>query len=253
MTDHGGVEPAAAAAPGQPDDDQHAHEQHFLDLARRLNWLRAGVLGANDGIISTAGLVVGVAGATSERSPVLIAGLAGLFAGALSMAGGEFTSVSTQRDTEQAALDKERWELKHLPEQELAELTELYRDRGLQPDLAQEVAIALTKHDALAAHAEVELGIDPDRRTSPWHAAWASMVAFTAGAVLPLLAIVLPPASLRVPVTMVAVTVALVLTGVVSAQLAGSRTGPAVARNVGIGMLAMGVTFAVGAMVGGVV
>ena len=228
----------------------HPREAHANGLASRLNWLRAGVLGANDGIVSTAGLVVGVAGATTQRTPVLLAGLAGLVAGALSMAGGEYVSVSTQSDTEQAALDLERWELDNLPDYELAELTQLYRDKGLSPDLARAVAVQLTEHDALAAHAEAELGLDPHERTNPWQAAWSSMISFTAGALLPLLAIVLPPVSWRVPVTVVAVTAALALTGTVSARLGGAAWRPAVVRNIGVGFLAMGVTFAVGVLVG---
>lgn len=232
-------------------DQPHPHESHAGGLASRLNWLRAGVLGANDGIVSTAGLVVGVAGATAERSTVLLAGLAGLVAGALSMAGGEYVSVSAQSDTERAALDLERWELEHLPEQELEELIRIYEGKGLPRDLAAAVARCLTEHDALAAHAEAELGIDPDERTNPWHAAWSSMIAFAVGAVLPLLAIVLPPLSRRVPVTVAAVTAALVLTGVVSARLGSAPPMPAVARNVGVGLLAMAVTFAVGSLVGG--
>lgn len=231
-------------------DRDHVHEPHADDLASRLNWLRAGVLGANDGIVSTAGLVVGVAGATTERGPVLVAGLAGLVAGALSMAGGEYVSVSTQSDTEQAALDLERWELEHLPDHELDELTSIYRDKGLSPELARRVALELTAHDALRAHAEAELGIDPQERTSPWSAAWSSLLSFTAGALLPLLAIVLPPLSWRVPVTVVAVTAALVLTGVVSARLGRAPAPPAVARNVGVGLLAMGVTWLIGSLVG---
>lgn len=236
--------------PGPPDEDAHPHEQHEENLATRLNWLRAGVLGANDGIVSTAGLVVGVAGAAADRSALVVAGLAGLVAGALSMAGGEYVSVSTQSATESAALDLERWELAHLPEHELNELTEIYRAKGLPPELAREVAVRLTEHDALAAHAEAELGIDPRERTNPWHAALSSMVAFTAGALLPLLAIVLPPVAWRVPVTAVAVTAALVLTGWVSARLGQARVRPAVLRNVGVGWLAMAVTFAVGSAVG---
>ena len=165
------------------------------------------------------------------------------------MAGGEYVSVSTQRDTEEAALAKERWELKHLPQHELAELTDIYRSRGLGAELAEQVARELTAHDALAAHAEAELGIDPHERTSPWQAAFASMVSFAVGALLPLLAIMLPAPSWRVPVTMAAVTVALAVTGVVSARLGGARLRPAVLRNVGIGLLAMGVTFAVGVVV----
>jgi VIT1/CCC1 family predicted Fe2+/Mn2+ transporter len=214
----------------------HPAEQHHDDLAARLNWLRAGVLGANDGIVSTAGLVVGVAGATTDRSAILVAGLAGLVAGALSMAGGEYVSVSTQADTEQAALDLERWELENLPEDEIEELTA--------------IALQLTEKDALAAHAEAELGIDPDERTNPWHAAWSSMIAFGVGALLPLLAVTLPAAGWRVPVTVVAVTAALALTGMVSARLGKAPRRPAVLRNVGIGLLAMAVTFAVGSLVG---
>lgn len=234
----------------ETDAGYHPAEQHTDDLASRLNWLRAGVLGANDGIVSTAGLVVGVAGATSDRSTLLLVGLAGLVAGALSMSGGEYVSVSTQRDTEQAALDKERWELEHLPEHELAELAEMYEEKGLHPALAREVAVELTAHDALAAHAETELGIDSNARTSPWAAAWSSLVSFSVGALLPLAAVLIPPAGWRVPVTVVAVTAALALTGLVSARLGGAPRTRAIARNVGIGLLAMGVTFAVGSAVG---
>jgi VIT1/CCC1 family predicted Fe2+/Mn2+ transporter len=228
----------------------HPGEQHDETLGARLNRLRAGVLGANDGIVSTAGLVVGVAGASTDRATVLVAGLAGLVAGALSMAGGEYVSVSTQRDTERAALRTESWELAHLPDQELDELTAIYRDKGLDEATAREVAEQLTAKDALAAHAEAELGIDPDERTSPWQAALASMLAFVAGSVLPLLAIALPPLTTRVPVTVVAVTLALALTGVVSARLGRARVRPAVVRNVLVGLLAMGVTFAVGTLIG---
>ncbi len=172
-------------------------EAHGGGLGSRLNWLRAAVLGANDGIVSTAGLVVGVAGATDSRSALLTAGLAGLLAGSMSMAAGEYVSVSTQRDSEKAALAQEKRELATEPQAELIELTELLAGKGLNERLAREVAEELTAHDALRAHAEVELGIDPDELTNPWHAAGASFLAFTAGALLPLLAIVLPPAAHR--------------------------------------------------------
>ncbi len=187
-------------------------EPHGGGMATRLNWLRAAVLGANDGIVSTAGLVVGVAGATSSATAILTAGLAGLFAGAFAMASGEFVSVSSQRDSERALLLLERRELAETPEAELAELASLYRGKGLEPDLARQVATQLTARDAFAAHAEAELGIDPAQIASPWHAAVASFLSFTGGAILPLLAITLTPAG-QVAVTVLAVLAALAATG----------------------------------------
>jgi vacuolar iron transporter family protein len=231
---------------------KHRQEPHHAGLAGKLNRLRAGVLGANDGIVSTAGLVTGVAGATSERTPILIAGLAGVVAGALSMGGGEYVSVSTQSDTEKAAIDLERWELETMPQEEFRELVGLYVGKGLSEELATRVAEELTAKDALASHAEVELGIDPVERTNAWHAAWSSMISFTIGAVLPLLAITLPPPRWRVPVTVVAVTLALIATGVTSARIGLAPVRPAVLRNVVVGLLAMGITFAVGSLVGGI-
>jgi vacuolar iron transporter family protein len=228
----------------------HDGEAHGHGIGARLNWLRAGVLGANDGIVSTAGIVIGVAAATAERGTIATAGIAGLAAGAMSMAAGEYVSVSTQRDTEKALLTKERRELRDMPEEELDELTQIYRDKGLSPDLAAEVARQLTDHDALAAHAEAELGIDPDALTNPWHAAVASMVSFTLGALLPLVAILLPPTAARVWVTAVAVVIALALTGWGSASLGGAPTRPAVLRNIAGGVLAMLVTYGIGALVG---
>jgi VIT1/CCC1 family predicted Fe2+/Mn2+ transporter len=233
-------------------EQAHVGEQHHGDTGARLNWLRAGVLGANDGIVSTAGIVAGVAGATAQLLTIATAGVAGLVAGAFSMAGGEYVSVSTQRDTETALLRREKWELEHLPGDELAELAGIYQAKGLAPDLAQEVARQLTAKDALHAHAEAELGIDPDGLTNPWTAAGASFVSFVGGALLPLLAILLPPQAWRVPVCMVAVVVALALTGTVSARLGGAPVRRAVVRNVGLGLLAMMVTYAVGLLVGGV-
>ncbi len=228
----------------------HEDEPHDESMASRMNWLRAAVLGANDGIVSTAGLVVGVAGATSDRTAILVAGVAGLFAGAMSMAAGEYVSVSTQRDSERALLDKERRELAEEPEEELAELAGIYAGKGLSDDLALQVARELTAHDALGAHAEAELGIDPDDLTNPWHAAWASMVAFTVGALLPLLTIVLVPAGVRVPVTVVSVVLALAGTGWASATLGSSAPRRAVLRNVCGGLLAMLVTYLIGSLVG---
>lgn len=227
-------------------------EAHGGALASRLNWLRAAVLGANDGIVSTAGLVVGVAGATGDRSTLLTAGLAGLLAGSMSMAAGEYVSVSTQRDSEKAALAMEKRELREQPEAELAELTDMLADRGLSRDVAREAAQQLTERDALRAHARVELGIDPDELTNPWHAAWASFVAFTVGALLPLLAIVLPPADWRLGVTVVSVLCALALTGWSSARLGSADVRPAVLRNMGGGALAMAVTYGAGALLGAV-
>lgn len=216
----------------------------------KLNWLRAGVLGANDGIVSTAGLVVGVAAATVDRGPILTAGLAGLAAGAVSMALGEYVSVSTQRDTERAMLARERRELRDLPEQELDELANLYEEKGLSAETARTVAVELTEHDAFAAHADVELGIDPDDLTNPWQAAASSAVSFTTGAMLPLLAILLTPADIRIPVTFVAVLVALALTGSISARLGGSSRVRAVTRVVTGGAIAMVVTYTIGQLFG---
>ncbi|MEU1160816.1 VIT family protein [Streptomyces sp. NPDC005921] len=230
----------------------HDNEAHGGALGSRLNWLRAAVLGANDGIVSTAGIVVGVAGATGDRSTLLTAGLAGLLAGSMSMAAGEYVSVSTQRDSELAALALEKRELKEQPEAELEELTDLLERRGLSREVAGEAAVQLTERDALRAHARVELGIDPDQLTNPWHAALASFLAFTVGALLPLLAIVLPPAEWRLPVTVVSVLAALVLTGWASARLGAAAPGRAILRNVVGGALAMGVTYGAGRLLGAV-
>jgi len=223
-----------------------APEPHAGSLGGRLNWLRAGVLGANDGIVSTAGVVAGVAGATSDLTTILTAGLAAAVAGSLSMAGGEYVSVSTQRDTEAAALDKERLELETMPREEEAELAGLYRNQGLSDGLSTEVARELTAHDALNAHARMELGIDPNELTSPWMAAFASFVSFAIGASLPLLAISLPPDTWRIAVSFVATVIGLALTGWLSARLGDARVGPAVMRNVVVGILTMAVTWGVG-------
>lgn len=229
-----------------PTHDDEPHE----GTGTKLNWLRAGVLGANDGIVSVAGLVVGVAGAHADRGTLFTAGLAGLVAGAVSMALGEYVSVSTQRDTELALLAKEKRELAEEPEEEFAELVSLYRDKGLSERTAHQVALELTEHDALAAHLDAELGLDPEELTNPWHAAIASAISFTLGALLPLLAILLPPESWRVPVTIVAVLLALAVTGAVSARIGGAPARLAVARVVTGGAIGLAVTYAIGTLFG---
>ncbi|WP_039796417.1 VIT1/CCC1 transporter family protein [Nocardia araoensis] len=228
----------------------HPHEPHGNGWASKLNWLRAGVLGANDGIVSTAGLVVGVAAATTDTPALFTAGIAGLSAGAISMAVGEYVSVSTQRDAERALLAKERRELRDEPDYELTELTGIYRAKGLTAETARKVAEELTAHDAFTAHAEAELGLNPAELTNPWQAAFSSAVAFTLGALLPLLAILLPPVTARIPVTFAAVLAALALTGSVSARLGGAPRGRAVVRVVVGGALAMAVTYGIGQLAG---
>ncbi|MDT0157812.1 VIT family protein [Microbacterium sp. ARD32] len=231
-------------------DAIHPAEPHGAGISQKLNWLRAGVLGANDGIVSVASLVVGVAGATTDNSALLIAGLAGLVGGAISMALGEYVSVSSQRDTEQALIHKEREELRTMPDEELAELAQLYRDRGLSEQTAQQVAVELTAHDALAAHLEVELGIDQNDLVNPWHAAISSAISFTIGALLPLLAILLPPPEWRVPVTFVAVLIALAATGTISAKVGGASPARAITRLIIGGALALLATWLIGTLLG---
>ncbi|WP_442785313.1 VIT1/CCC1 transporter family protein [Amycolatopsis sp. H20-H5] len=228
---------------------EHTHEPHE-NVGGKLNWLRAGVLGANDGIVSVAGIVVGVAGATTDNTTILTAGIAGLVAGALSMAGGEYVSVSTQRDTEQALIQLEKLELKNMPEAEERELAEIYEEKGLSPELAARVAKELSEKDALQAHAEAELHIDPDNLTSPWQAAWASLLSFTVGALLPLLAIGWTPVPVRVWACAAAVVFGLVITGWLSARLGNAQIGRAIARNVGVGAITMLITYYVGVLFG---
>lgn len=229
----------------------HPGEAHLQNVGQRLNWLRAGVLGANDGIVSTAGVVIGVAAATPNNVlAIATAGIAAVVAGAFSMAGGEYVSVSTQRDTEKALIAKERWELETMPEEELEELTELYRQRGLSDDLAHQVAVQLTEKDALAAHAEVELGIDHEEFTSPWAAAVSSFIAFTVGALIPLIMILLPVGGHRVWIAAIAVVIGLFLTGWISAALGGAPRGRAILRNVVMGSATMIATYLIGALFG---
>src|SRR5487761_287850 len=195
-----------AAAEGRA---THPREPHSGGTAGRLNWLRAAVLGANDGIVSVAGIVIGVAGATTSRGPIFTAGLAGLVAGAVSMALGEYVSVSSQRDSEHAQIRQEKRELASTPEAELTELTALYEAKGLSAATARTVAAELTARNALAAHLDAELHIDPGDLARPIQAASASALSFISGALLPMLAILLPPAGWRVPVAFAAVLVAL--------------------------------------------
>ncbi|MCT9818943.1 VIT family protein [Microbacterium sp. W1N] len=228
----------------------HTDEPHQAGLAQRLNWLRAGVLGANDGIVSVAAIVVGVAGATSELSPILTAGVAGLVGGAISMALGEYVSVSSQSDSERALIAKEKRELREMPQEELRELAGLYEAKGLSPETARQVAEELTAHDPVAAHLSAELNIDETDVVSAWHAAVASAIAFTIGALLPMLAILLPPAPWRVPVTFVAVLLALALTGWISAHLGGSSKTRAMLRVVIGGAIALAATYGIGSLLG---
>ena len=233
-----------------PTPSFHDDEPHQGGVAQKLNWLRAGVLGANDGIVSVAAIVVGVAGATTATGPILTAGVAGLVGGAISMALGEYVSVSSQSDSERALIAKERRELEEMPEAELDELTELYRQQGLSEETARTVAVELTRHDALAAHLSAELHIDETDVVSPWNAAAASAAAFTIGAILPMVAILLPPEAWRVPVTFVSVLVALAITGAASATIGGSSRRRAMLRVVIGGALALAATYGIGLLLG---
>ena len=235
---------------GTDEEPQHFHDDMGDHVGTRLNWLRAAVLGANDGIVSTAGVVMGVAGATDDSGTILIAGIAALTAGALSMGTGEYVSVSTQRDSEKSILELEAMELRQMPETEERELAKMYVEKGLTPETAERVARELTEHDALRAHADIEFGIDPDNLTNPWQAAWASMLAFTVGALLPLLVVAFVPDGLRVLLTVLSVVAALAVTGFVSARIGLSPRLPAVLRNIAGGLLAMGVTYAIGSFAG---
>jgi vacuolar iron transporter family protein len=224
----------------------HHHEPHTEKTASKLNWLRASVLGANDGIVSVAGIVVGVAGANNNSHIIFTAGIAGLVAGAISMAAGEYVSVSSSRDTEKSLLEKEKYELKHYPEEELEELAHIYEDKGLSQKTARLVAEELTKKDPYAAHVDAELNIDPDDLTNPWHAAFASAASFLAGAIIPLLAVLIFPQPIKITMTFISVLVALVITGTISGKISSANVLKATTRVVIGGALAMIVTFGVG-------
>jgi VIT1/CCC1 family predicted Fe2+/Mn2+ transporter len=219
-------------------------------LAQRLNWLRAGVLGANDGIVSVAAIIVGVAGATPNNGPILTAGLAGLVGGAISMALGEYVSVSSQRDSERAAIATEKRELRDSPEDELNELADYYEAKGISKDTAMQVARELTERDALAAHLSAEFNLDQDDIVSPWHAAGASAIAFTIGGILPLASMLLLPPTVRVPVTFAAVLIALAVTGSIAAHIGGSPKLRATLRVTIGGALALAVTYGIGTLLG---
>jgi VIT1/CCC1 family predicted Fe2+/Mn2+ transporter len=224
-----------------------------VHLSHRANWLRAAVLGANDGIVSTASLVLGVAASGASAAAIVTAGIAGLVSGALSMAAGEYVSVSSQRDAEEADIRLEQRELELDPSGELQELTEIYERRGLPPELANEVATTLSRRGALAAHLRDELGLDEQRLARPFQAAWASALAFSTGAALPVLSVGLTPAPARAAVVVIVTLFALGLLGDVGARLGGAPRRPASIRVVVWGAVAMAVTAGIGALVGAVV
>ncbi|PPF19059.1 VIT1/CCC1 transporter family protein [Rathayibacter sp. AY1A7] len=236
--------------PSAPPPSSPRAEPHDGAISGRLNWLRAGVLGANDGIVSVAALVVGVAGATTATAPILTAGVAGVVGGAISMALGEYVSVSSQSDSQRALIEKERVELAEDPAGELEELASLYQARGLTPETAHRVARELSENDALTAHLEVELGLSEEAVASPLAAAGASALSFLLGAALPLLAILLPSPEQRVPVTFAVVLIALVATGFISARVGGSRALRPMIRIVVGGALALAATFLIGSLLG---
>jgi VIT1/CCC1 family predicted Fe2+/Mn2+ transporter len=224
-------------------------ESHSIE---RVGWLRAAVLGANDGIVSTASLIVGVAAAAAGKPELIVAGAAGLAAGALSMAAGEYVSVSSQSDTEQADLARERKELETQPEFELKELAATFEKRGVEPALARKVAQQMTRHDALDAHAREELGISSITSARPLQAAFASALTFAVGAVLPLIAVLVSPLEYVSWTVVASSLVFLALLGFLGAKAGGAPAGRAIARVVFWGALAMAVTAGVGAIFGAV-
>jgi VIT1/CCC1 family predicted Fe2+/Mn2+ transporter len=222
----------------------HAH------LSYRSNWLRAAVLGANDGILSTASLVLGVAASGASSVAIVTAGIAGLVAGALSMAAGEYVSVSSQRDAERADIRLEERELRRDPQGELRELAGLYEQRGLPPALASEVALSLSRRGALEAHTREELGLDTARLARPFQAAWTSALSFATGAALPLLAVAATPAAARAGATVIVALMALGLLGDLGARLGGAPRRRATVRVLAWGAAAMAITGGIGALVG---
>lgn len=223
------------------------HEPHF---SNRNNWLRATVLGANDGLISTSSLLMGVAAANIDNHTLMITGVASLIAGAISMAAGEYVSVSSQADTEKADLAKEAYELEHNPERELLELTNIYKSRGLNDDLAHQVAVALTEHDALEAHARDEIGLTETGSAKPLEAAMASAVSFIIGALVPVICVWLLPASNLLIGLGASTLLGLGFLGWLSAYLGGAKVFPAVSRVVIWGIVALVATGLIGRLFG---
>lgn len=233
----------------------HGFEPHDAASNGKLNWLRAGVLGANDGIVSIAALVVGIAAATSDVSVIFLTGIAALIAGAVSMGLGEYVSVSSQRDSELAWINKERRELEMFPEEELEELVVLYEKEGLSPETARKVAEELTAKDVLKAHLKIELNIDGEDLTNPIHAAISSILSFLAGAIIPLAAILLTiglgmPTTPAIIITFAATIVALALTGGIGAFIGGSPVPRSIIRVVIGGTIALAITYGIGLLIG---
>jgi VIT1/CCC1 family predicted Fe2+/Mn2+ transporter len=221
-----------------------------VHLSHRSNWLRAAVLGANDGILSTASLVLGVAASGASGAAIVTAGIAGLVAGALSMAAGEYVSVSSQRDAERADIHLEESELRRDPQGELRELAGIYEQRGLPSALASDVALALSRRGALEAHTRDELGLTEQRLARPFQAAWTSALSFSAGAALPLLAVAATPTHARVTATALVTLIALGLLGDLAARLGGAPPRRATIRVLAWGSAAMTITAGIGAVVG---
>jgi len=230
---------------------RHLHRE--THRTKRIGWLRAAVLGANDGIVSTASLIVGVAAANVTHGELMLAGVAGLVAGAMSMAAGEYVSVSSQSDTEKADLARERAELLAQPEHEHQELAEIYVKRGLTPELAEEVARQLMVHDDLGAHARDELGISEMMSANPVQAAFVSASTFSVGAILPLLAALVTPTAQAVPVVAITSLIVLTALGAIAAGAGGAPVWRASLRVVFWGAFAMALTAAVGKLFGTVV
>ena len=225
----------------------HPDDPHYV---QRGGWLRAAVLGGNDGIISVASLIIGVAAATPDPVVIAISGVAGLVAGAMSMAAGEYISVSAQRDSEQADIAREKEALEAMPKEEQEELTAIYKERGLSDETAALVARELMQKDPLSAHLRDELGLSDDMAAKPLQAAFASGITFTIGAALPVLAAVLAPPALTIAAIAIVSVLALVLLGAMGARLGGAPMLPAIARVVGWGVLAMAATAAIGSLFG---